>query len=456
MSLKTDKKFLKRIISVITVLCLAVASFVISPVVLAQEDDEDEQLQNMQEQYEKIEKEIAKNKQELNKVQGQANDKKKKLASINNEINSINSQINLLDSRINTLNNNISNIENNIVKTNQTIDDLGKQIEETNTEIAETQVMMQDTRELLLGRIRENYMSGESSTLEILFSFDDISSYFTRKELMARVGENDAKLIKELTEKVKELKALEEKLGQNKTDLEQKTIELAAQKEDLSGKTVDLKSSKEVQNGKKREFTSKKQEVVSIINELDHDSAEYKAEIKKQEAEREELNRQIDAYIAAHGSKAGDTPNAEITNDGKMAWPVTFKSYVSAGYPAYSNGSAHWGIDICAVGGNSRGRPFNAAQGGKVMIAVNDGGWNNGFGNYCVIDHGDGKMTLYAHSDNIMVSVGQIVQKGQQIGIIGATGNVTGPHLHFEVRIKNADGSVSRVQPLNYVTNTTN
>ncbi len=138
-----------------------------------------------------------------------------------------------------------------------------------------------------------------------------------------------------------------------------------------------------------------------------------------------------------------------------MAWPVKFESYVSCAYGRYSDGSPHWGMDICAVGGNTRGRPFNAAQGGKVILAVNDGNWNYGFGNYCVIDHGDGKQTLYAHSDNIQVSVGQIVKEGDQIGIIGATGNVTGPHLHFEVRVKNADGSVSRVNPLNYVTNPT-
>ena len=60
-------------------------------------------------------------------------------------------------------------------------------------------------------------------------------------------------------------------------------------------------------------------------------------------------------------------------------------------------------------------------------------------------------MTLYAHSDGLVVSKGQTVKKGQKLGIIGATGNVTGPHLHFEVRVKNKDGSVSRVNPLNYV-----
>ena len=444
-----------RIIAAIMTLCLLLSSIMFSPIVRAEDDEDDAELKELQEQYNEIEEEINKNKQALSEVQGDIKDNKKKLSSINSEIDGINQQINNLDSRINTLNNNISSLETRISNTTQSIETLTQEIEDTNTQIAETQVLMQDTRETLLGRIRENYMSGESSTLEIIFSSDDISSYFTRKELMARVGENDAALIQELSQKIKDLNELEEQLKQDKEDLENKKVELGEQKEDLNDKTADLEASKETQSAKKKEVTSKKQEVVSIINELDQDSEEYKAEIKKQEAEKEVLNKQIDAYIAAHGSKEGDTPDAQIQNDGNMAWPVKFQSYVTAGYPAYSNGSAHWGIDICAVGGNTRGRAFNAAQGGKVIIAVNDGNWNYGFGNYCVIDHGDGKMTLYAHSDNIQVYVGQVVEKGQQIGIIGATGNVTGPHLHFEVRIKNADGSVSRVQPLNYVTNTT-
>ena len=298
-------------------------------------------------------------------------------------------------------------------------------------------------------------MNGETSTLEILFSSDDISSYFTRMEIMQRVSESDAALIDDLTAKLAKLDDLEKELNENKTDLEAKIVELEEQKTALDGRKTDLQDSRSTEQKKKSEVTSKKKEVQSIINELDHDSDEYKAEIKRQQAEKEELSRQIDAYIAAHGSSLGDTPNATYENDGHMSWPVKFKSYVSAGYPSYSDGSPHWGIDICAVGGNSRGRPFNAAQGGEVIIAVNDGNWNYGFGNYCVIDHGDGTQTLYAHSDNIQVSVGQIVKEGDQIGIIGATGNVTGPHLHFEVRVKNADGSVSRVNPLNYVTNTT-
>ena len=219
----------------------------------------------------------------------------------------------------------------------------------------------------------------------------------------------------------------------------------------LNERENEFESSKAAQNSKKSDATEKYDELKYIINELDKDSDVYKKTIKRQQAEREALEAEIDEYIRQHGSSQGDIPDEEYENDGDMMWPVKGDTRITAGYPAYSDGSPHWGIDIVKSDGNTRGQPFYAAQGGEVIIAKNDGNWNSGFGNYCVIDHGDGTQTLYAHSDNILVSVGQVVKKGEKIGIIGATGNVTGPHLHFEVRVKKADGSVSRVNPLNYV-----
>lgn len=449
MRLKTKRKTIIRILAASLAFCCIFSSLLFSsPVASA-----DEQLDDLQKQYDNLEAEINQNKQELQEVQGEIKDQNKKLKQINSEIDAINGQIDILNSRINTLNADISAKESSIESINAEIDQLNKDIETTNHNMDEIRIEMQDTKDMLLGRLRENYMSGETSTLEILFSSDDISSYFTRKELMQRVSENDAALIKELEEKLAELDELQKQMEVKKTELEDKTVALEEEKAALDERQTDLQSSKSTQQSKKSEVTKKQQEVQTIINGLDKDSAEYKAEIKRQEAELEVLNKQIDNYIAEHGSSVGDTPNASYENDGKMGWPVKFESYITAGYPSYSDGSAHWGIDICAVGGNTRGRAFNAAQGGEVIIAVNDGNWNYGFGNYCVIDHGDGTQTLYAHSDNIQVSKGQVVKKGQQIGIIGATGNVTGPHLHFEVRVKNADGSVSRVNPLNYVKN---
>ena len=450
--MKTDKRFKRntvRALAAFMALVCIMSTLIYSPAKVSA----DEQLDDLQRQYDEIERKIEKNQQELKEVESEIKDNKKTISTLNSEIDDINSQINILESRIGTLNSDIAGKEKSIEQIEADIEEINNQIADTNAQMEETRSTMQDTREMLMGRIRENYMNGETSTLEILFSSDDISTYFTRLELMQRVSENDAALIDELTDKLVQLESLEKQLETDKAELEVKITELESQKAELGERKSDLQDSRATEQSKKAQVTSKKQEIQSIINELDHDSDEYKAEIKRQQQEKEQLSAQIDASIAAHGSSLGDTPDASFENDGKMAWPVKFESYITAGYPSYSDGSPHWGIDICAKGGNTRGRPFNAAQGGEVIIAVNDGNWNYGFGNYCVIDHGDGTQTLYAHSDNIQVSVGQVVKKGEQIGIVGATGNVTGPHLHFEVRVKNSDGGVSRVNPLNYVSN---
>ena len=98
----------------------------------------------------------------------------------------------------------------------------------------------------------------------------------------------------------------------------------------------------------------------------------------------------------------------------------------------------HTGIDI----GAPSGAPIVAAAAGTVLVA----GWEEGYGNTVVIDHGGGIATLYGHQSSIAVAVGQSVTRGQVIGAVGSTGHSTGPHLHFEVRVNG-----SPVDPLGYL-----
>lgn len=136
------------------------------------------------------------------------------------------------------------------------------------------------------------------------------------------------------------------------------------------------------------------------------------------------------------------------------AWPADINAEVIATFPSYSDGSAHWGVDIGLYddGTNvSEGSVILASRDGVVVTVYNDGNWNTGYGNYCVIDHGDGVQTLYAHSKDIRVCEGDSVVQGQPIGIVGDTGNTTAPHLHFEVRVENGDGSYKRVNPLKFI-----
>lgn len=423
--------------------------------------EEDKSLEELRDEYNKIEAIIQENQQNLNEVQGEIKDNKSKLDKLNSEIDDIQAQVDILSDRIDILNGDITSLNTNIQTITTEISSINTMITEIETRIAEGEILIADTREQLLERIRENYMAGGGSTLEILFTSEDLTSFLTRKELVAQVSEKDTKLITDLTSELVELNSLETQLEAEKVELVSKRTQLDSDMTTLTARQDDLESSLDVQEAKKKEATKKHEEVEEILEQLDEDSEEYKAIIKRQEEERKILEAQIDEYIKKHGSEVGDTPDEEYNNDGDMLWPVAGNTTMTAGYPAYKDGSAHWGIDICVVGATggtrdengrsySLGKPFRAAQGGEVIIAANDDNWNYGFGNYCVIDHGDGTQTLYAHAQTLYVKKGDIVQKGENIGAIGETGNVTGPHLHFEVRVKRGD-TVSRVQPLDYV-----
>ena len=122
---------------------------------------------------------------------------------------------------------------------------------------------------------------------------------------------------------------------------------------------------------------------------------------------------------------------------GTMLWPVPICHNMSRGF-----GRGHSGLDICNGPVTVRNKPALAADGGTVIYA----GRYYGYGNYVLIQHSNGLQTAYGHLNSISVVKGQQVSRGQQIGLIGSTGQSSGPHLHFEV-IRNG----VKVNPLNYV-----
>lgn len=125
---------------------------------------------------------------------------------------------------------------------------------------------------------------------------------------------------------------------------------------------------------------------------------------------------------------------------GTFCWPVPYTHSVSS-YYEWRWGRMHNGIDI-ASGGIS-GQPIVASDGGTVIQAGDKG---DGYGNYVIIDHGNGYKTLYGHCSSLAVSYGQYVSQGETIGYVGSTGNSTGPHLHFEI-IYNSN----KLNPLQFV-----
>ena len=165
----------------------------------------------------------------------------------------------------------------------------------------------------------------------------------------------------------------------------------------------------------------------SYINDLSDDEKKLQEQITAFKQEQ----AQIEAQIAA----ANNNMNVDIQyTGGEMLWPVAVSgtvitsSYGVREHPIQGVVREHTGIDI---GNTPTGTPVVAAADGIVTYA----GWLGGYGNCVMISHGEGVVTLYGHGNKILTSVNTKVKQGDVIMEVGSTGNSTGPHLHFEVRV---------------------
>lgn len=211
---------------------------------------------------------------------------------------------------------------------------------------------------------------------------------------------------------------------------------------------------------------SKYEEIEDYIESLDKSSNAYQSYIKELESERQAADAEIDRILSEYyatsnkpsttlaGNNANPTTtttkpagaNGSYTSNAAWGWPLGSAScYISSGYgyrsASISGNSFHGGMDI--AGSGITGKAVYASRAGKVITAVTS---NTGYGIHVLIDHGDGYSSLYAHMSVRYVNAGDTVSKGQMIGRVGSTGNVTGPHLHFEVRYYG-----EKKNPANYV-----
>ena len=182
---------------------------------------------------------------------------------------------------------------------------------------------------------------------------------------------------------------------------------------------------------------------------------ELEAEAKKLEQKIKSLQTQYNKENAATGGGGAGTTTynsggTKTVGGVTWRWPTYCTSITSYyGYrihPVYKTKKFHSGVDI----GAGYGDTIMAAASGTVILVSepvegkNKGG--TGYGNYCIIDHGNGYSTLYGHARDIYVKEGQKVSRGKAIGVVGSTGTSTGAHLHFEVRVNG-----STTNPLNYL-----
>ncbi|MFF9623106.1 M23 family metallopeptidase [Streptomyces griseosporeus] len=185
------------------------------------------------------------------------------------------------------------------------------------------------------------------------------------------------------------------------------------------------------------------QQIDSVAEEIDAQAEAQKEAAERKAAEEAARQKAAEAAKKAREAKERAAREAERKRLNTFVAPIAH-SYVSTGYRTggslWSSGS-HTGIDFHAASGTT----VHAVGYGTVVEA----GWGGAYGNQVVIRMNDGTYTQYAHLSSVAVSVGQHVTAGQQIGLSGATGNATGPHLHFEARTSPEYGS--DIDPVAYL-----
>jgi murein DD-endopeptidase MepM/ murein hydrolase activator NlpD len=270
------------------------------------------------------------------------------------------------------------------------------------------------TRKVYEKRLRDIYENGQVNYIDVLLGSTDFRDFASRMYLLQRVIRRDFNLIDTLNTQKKALEQQQAVLDGNKRELEAIHAEATAEQKIIAQKTVERQALYE-------QALAEKAKLDAEYEELQRNSQEITAMIQRMEEEGR-------LAAQAHGSGQFMWPvNGEITSP--FGWRV---------HPIWGTQIFHAGLDI----GADYGEPVHAADSGTVVYA----GWMGGYGNAVMIDHGGGLVTLYGHNSSITVGEGQQVGKGETIALAGSTGNSTGPHCHFEVRVH---GEVTN--PLQYL-----
>ena len=375
-----------------------------------------------------LEKAILANDKDLAQVNGELAEVQSRLVAVERELNKA---LENYDFALNDL----ATVQETIVQEQVKLGKIKNEISDVSDELFETQKSLIIADEKLQEQAVSLYINGVMSPSTALFiELNELSNFLVALGYASTIVDSAYAIIEQLnalgtlassqTEflTVRENERVE--IVANLQNEEERKNEISIEAEEFAD---EIEEKKEAVEREKRLVESKKAQVLRARKDAQNLLNQANKELEKldkEHADLEKLEDAIQADIERLSSSGGVAPD-------KLSWPVR-TGYVSSGYKWRRLGgttSFHGAIDIAA----SRGTPIYAAGGGVVILAR----YYGNAGRTVFIDHGGGMTTLYFHMDKILVDVGQTVITGDQIGTIGTTGRTTGPHVHFETRLRN-------------------
>lgn len=358
---------------------------------------------------------FAKNgKDEAEEKKNEAEEKKQEVEDLIKQLEAekadTEAYIKALDAEMTALDESITTAEAEIAQTEADIVVKQQELEEAKIEEA-TQY------ETMKARIKFMYENGNTAYIDALMQSKDMSELLNRAEYISKISEYDYNMLQNLIQIREEIANQETMLQFALDGLETKKSDLEMERETLN-----------------MLVSAKAQEVLNYENSI----AESE-KLAKQYEEEIRLQESIIAQIEEQERRAQMNNSSSFVGTGSFIWPTPGNTRITSGFGmrdgnAIGHGAtnSHLGIDICGpTPGSIYGADIIAADSGTVVAAS----YNYSMGNYVMISHGNGVFTIYMHASRLCTTTGAYVSQGEKIAEVGSTGNSSGPHLHFGIRV---------------------
>lgn len=415
------KKFKKLLCLLLAAACIT--SFIAFNAAAVSQDEldalEDKQSE-LEEEQEELDKAMEEAKKQIEDKEAYLETIRAKMDSVEQEIDTMREKIQLYEEEIETL----------------------------NAEIASNEQEIEDDYEVLRSRLNAIYKSGNASSLEIILGAKDFNDFVDKSVIVEAVGRFDKNLIDGLNNSINEKNTLIEETQKAKDEVTKTKQEQEAKLDELAqleteGKAVIEELRTQVDGYEEREaaVAAEKDQLMDEIAKW-HEEYVKEQEEQKKEEENSSSGGSSDGDSSSGGSSSGGSSEGGSSSGGSSdggsssgeptggsyLWPAPGCTVITS---YWGDGRAHQGLDIACYG-SAYGKPIVAAESGTVIRANKTDEWGSGWGYHIMIDHGSGYATQYAHCSQVLVDVGDYVERGQLIGYIGNTGNSFGAHLHFE------------------------
>jgi len=368
---------------------------------------------------------------ELGQLRGQASDAERRAGVLTEELSAVAGRVRELQAGVSAQQARLGVLEGTLSRAQARLGVLDRRIVTQTARLNRLRGEYGVALERLELRVRALYMYDSPDTLAFVLGTASFAELVDNLELLGRIGRQDKRIAAQVKgardgvrEARRQTRIVRREAARVEAAAEAATVEQRGVVTRLVASRDALVAAEAAKSATLASIDEDRETVHSEIDALEQKSAELADQIRQAQQQ------------AARASSASSTPPiVPPSGSGILGWPVS--GSVVSGFGMRS-GRMHEGIDITA----SSGTPVRSSAGGSVIYA----GWLGGYGNLVVVDHGGGLSTAYAHNSSLASSVGQSVAAGQVIAYSGSTGNSSGPHVHFEVRVNG-----SAVDPLGYL-----